>query len=113
MKSEGRVLKWRRRGHEGEGEAPSHHPSSVQSQNIDIAKNDLSESFVARNRPVSNRVQLHSTLYASSRLKSSSSSKSLREMVSTLVPLLEMASVERSLRSKTAQERNCVRHRSL
>lgn len=64
-RSEGKEPKERRRGMKGEGEGEGH-PSSVirlpSCQNIDIAKNDLSESFVARNRPLSNRTQLHSTL---------------------------------------------------
>ena len=53
------------------------------SQNIDIARNDRRESFVLRNRVESTRVTDHSTLYAISRLKSISISKSGRVMVST------------------------------
>src|ERR1017187_9018521 len=74
-----------------------------------MARNDRSESFVDRNRPESRRTHDQSTLYASSRLKSSSSSKSEREIVRHLVPPFEMASVERSLRSNTDISPNSAR----
>src|SRR3970282_783597 len=68
---------------------------------MDIARNDLSESFVERSRPESSRTHDQSTLYASPRLKPRSSWKSEREIVRHFVPPFEIASVERSLRSKT------------
>ena len=68
----------------------------------EMAVFDRSESFVERSREESNRTHDHSTLCASSRLKSSSISKSARLIVSTVVPPLEIACVERSVRSKTA-----------
>src|SRR6266508_792800 len=69
---------------------------------MDIARNERRLSFVTRSRADSSRTTDQSTLKAMSRLKSSSSSKSDREMVSSVQPVLAIASVERSERSKMA-----------
>src|SRR5881397_1386278 len=67
---------------------------------MDMARNDRRLSFVTRSRADSSRTTDQSTLYAMSRLKSSSSSKSDREIVMRVQELLAIASVERSERSK-------------
>src|SRR5580765_8473932 len=67
---------------------------------MDIARNERRLSFVTRRRADNSRTTDQSTLYAMSRLKSSSSSKSEREIVISVQPVLAMASVERSDRSK-------------
>src|SRR6185503_18801923 len=69
-------------------------------QNIDMARNDRRLSFVMRSRADRRRTTDHRTLYATSRLKSSSSSKSERAIVIRVQLVLAMASVERSERSK-------------
>src|SRR3989441_12974342 len=67
---------------------------------MDMARNDRRLSFVTRSRAESRRTTDQSTLYAMSRLKSSNSSKSDREMVMSVQAVLAIASVERSERSK-------------
>src|SRR6266853_1062823 len=67
---------------------------------MDIARNPRKLSFVMRNRVDSSRTTAHRTLYAMSRLKSSSSSKSDLEIVIRVQAVLAIASVERSERSK-------------
>src|SRR6267378_8313088 len=67
---------------------------------MDIARNDRRLSFVMRSRVDSSRTTDHRTLYAMSRLKSRSSSKSEREIVISVQEVLAIASVERSDRSK-------------
>src|SRR5881394_465531 len=67
---------------------------------MDMARNDRRLSFVTRSRAESSRTTDQRTLYATSRLKSSSSSKSEREIVISVQEMLAMASVERSERSK-------------
>src|SRR5712691_964373 len=67
---------------------------------MDMARNDRRLSFVTRSRADRSRTTDQSTLYAMSRLKSRSSSKSEREMVMRAHPVLAIASVERSERSK-------------
>src|SRR5436853_4618566 len=69
---------------------------------MDMARNDRRLSFVTRSRAESRRTTDQSTLYAMSRLKSSSSSKSDREIVIRVQEMFAMASVERSERSKMA-----------
>src|SRR5947208_14904456 len=69
---------------------------------MDMARNDRRLSFVTRSRAESSRTTDQRTLYAMSRLKSSSSSKSDREIVSRVQEVFAMASVERSERSKIA-----------
>src|SRR3979490_2018757 len=69
-------------------------------QNMDIARNDRRLSFVMRSRVDRSRTTDHRTLYAMSRLKSSSSSKSEREIVISVQVVLAIASVDRSDRSK-------------
>src|SRR5256886_7826993 len=69
---------------------------------MDMARNDRRLSFVTRSRAESSRTTDQSTLYAMSRLKSSSNSKSDREIVSRVQEVFAMASVERSERSKIA-----------
>src|SRR5438477_11666885 len=69
---------------------------------MDMARNDRRLSFVTRSRAHNSRTTDQSTLYAMSRLKSSSSSKSERAMVMSVQVVLAIASVERSERSKMA-----------
>src|SRR5437879_8106223 len=65
-----------------------------------MARNERRLSFVTRSRADNKRTTDQSTLYAMSRLKSRSSSKSEREIVMSVHAVLAMASVERSERSK-------------
>src|SRR5690349_16076181 len=71
-------------------------------QNIDMARNERRLSLVTRSRADRRRTTDQSTLYAMSRLKSRSSSKSDRAMVKRVQDVLAIASVERSERSKIA-----------
>src|SRR3989475_2304664 len=67
---------------------------------MDIARNDRRLSFVTRSRAERSRTTDHRILYATSRLKSSSSSKSEREIVISVQEVFAIASVDRSDRSK-------------
>src|SRR6266542_2355115 len=67
---------------------------------MDIARNDRRLSFVTRSRAERSRTTDHRILYATSRLKSRSSSKSEREIVISVQAVFAMASVDRSDRSK-------------
>src|SRR5260221_10360348 len=67
---------------------------------MDMARNDRRLSFVTRSRADRSRTTDQSTLYATSRLKSSSNSKSEREIVMSVQEMLAIASVDRSERSK-------------
>src|SRR6266853_3440317 len=67
---------------------------------MDIARKDRRLSFVTRKRAESSRTTHQRILYAMSRLKTSSSSQSEREIVVRTHAVFAIASVERSERSK-------------
>jgi hypothetical protein len=99
IRGTGKSKKWIGRGG---GRVSRRLGTGLPGQNIDIARNERRLSFVMRNRSQSNFTTDRSILYAISRWKSSSISKSDREMVSSLQSVLAMASVERVERSNTA-----------
>jgi hypothetical protein len=67
---------------------------------MDIARKDRRLSFVTRKRAESSRTTHQRILYAMSRLKSSSNSKSEREIVVRVAAEFAIASEESSVRSK-------------